>query len=629
MTRDARGRARELPKAGAPDRRPAREPSARWGFRFATIGLALAAVVAVYAPSFRVPFLMDDQVAILDNASIRNGPFSLEAWSPPGDGNTVQGRPVLNASFAASYAAGGLDPAAHRAVNLGVHLANALLLCVVLVLLFRSPRWQPFTGDRAVVLAGFVSMLWALHPLQTLSVTYVAQRAESLVSFFYLSTLAAWFGARASERWRIPLVLLAVTSCGLGMLTKEVMVTAPVVVFVLDRMLFAGDGRPWPVSLRFGMAGLAATWGLLLWMLIENDFARGGSTGTAFITRTQYLQTQAYAIPLYLTRIFWPSGILFDHGERIVSDPWSLGLAAVGWLLLLALFGWLLRGRRFATATALALFFVLLTPTSSVVPVASQTIAEHRIYLASAIVIAGVVVAAERFATKRGVAGAAAGLGVLAGGLLGVSTWQQNLRLQDPVRMWEDVVARVPSSWRGFSNLAGAHAQRGNDPAAIAALDRSLALAPTQARSLYNRANARRRQGDPAGAERDYRLALEIEPGHAEARNNLAMLLKQRGDLNDAEEAFETVVRNAPDHASAWYNLARTRFERSDLEGSREAVDAFLALRPDAGKGWLLAGDLRVRLGDVDGAREAYRRALANGADPAEIAARLRLLDGR
>lgn len=221
----------------------------------------------------------------------------------------------------------------------------------------------------------------------------------------------------------------------------------------------------------------------------------------------------------------------------------------------------------------------------------------------------------------------AAGLGVVAGVVLGLLTWQQNRQFQDPIRLWEDVVTRVPTSWRGFSNLAGAYSLQGNDVAAIAALDRSLALAPRQPKSLYNRANARRRQGDLRGAEKDYRLTVELDPKHAEARNNLAMLLKQRGDVAEARQELETVVRQTPDHASAWYNLALIRFESAELDAGGSAVDAFLALRPEAAKGWVLAGDVRSRLGDAAGARAAYERALDTGADRGEISARLRRLE--
>jgi Flp pilus assembly protein TadD len=541
----------------------------------------LGAILLAYAPSFRVPFLLDDQMTLIDNPSIRNGPFAREAWSPPGDGNTVQGRPVLNASFAASRGISGDAPAGHRAVNVAIYCANTLLLAALLALVFRSPRWMPYTGEHA----------------------------------------------RRFERRRNLLLVAAVASCALGMLAKEIVVTAPVAVFFLDRLLHPRKGRP--RAFAIAEAGLAASWLPLLWVLAANDFARGGSTGTAVITRSQYLLTQFYAVPLYLARIAWPVGLMFDHGERIVTEPRMLARAALGWLAILAVFGSLLWRGHVAAAGALGLFFLVLSPTSSLVPVASQTIAEHRVYLASAIVIAGAVIGLERVTRARFDIRWLLGGCALAAAALLVLTFERNQFFQDAVRVWEDVIARAPQNWRAYSNLAGAHALRGDDAAAISALDRSLALAPSQAQSLYNRANARRRLGDLAGAEADYRSAIAVEPDYAEARNNLAMMLARRGDLSSAKRELEDLVQAKPAHASAWYNPALFRFESREYAASREAIESFLRLRNDSSKGWLLAGDVEARLGDVHAARTAYERARSAGAAGEEIHRRLEHLPGR
>jgi len=572
---------------------------------------ALGLVGLAYLPAFRVPLLMDDQVALLDNPTIRGGPFHLEAWRPPGDGNTVQGRPVLNASFALGYVVGGVDPAVHRAFNLALHLANALLLAVVLRLAFRSPRWAPAVGPRAAVLAAAAAWLWALHPLQTLSVTYVAQRAESLVSFFYLATLAAWLGARAAPRWRGPLLALGVASCALGMLSKEVMVTAPLAALLLDRVLWPrGDATgPGERAFRLGAAGLAATWALLLWQLAANDFARGDSTGAIGFTRVDYLQTQLWAVAVYAAKIAGLGRVQFDHGPRIVDDAASLALAAPFWIAALALGAALARRGRWDVIAALGLFFLLLAPTSSFVPVATQTVAEHRVYLASAVVIAGAVAALDRVARSPGRRAAAAALVLAAGALLAVSTWRQNRFLQDPVRLWQDVAARSPGNGRAFGNLAGALLERGDDDAALAALDRSLALEPANVRSWYNRGNALRRRGDLAGAERDYRRAIELDPRHVQARNNLALLRKQLGDRAEARAQLERVVEIDPGHAPAWLNLATLRLEQGELAAGRDAIERHLALRDDSAKGWAVAAEVRAALGDADGAREARARA--------------------
>jgi hypothetical protein len=107
----------------------------------------------------------------------------------------------------------------------------------------------PRSDRRAFLVAFSAALLWALHPLQTESVTYIVQRAESLMGLFYLLTLYCFIRGAAEEgsRWYIP----CVGACLLGMATKEVMVSAPLVVLLYDRTFVAGSfreasTRPWP-----------------------------------------------------------------------------------------------------------------------------------------------------------------------------------------------------------------------------------------------------------------------------------------------------------------------------------------------------------------------------------------------
>ena len=184
--------------------------------------------------------------------------------SPPPIGLTVSGRPLLNLTLAVNYALGGLNPWGYHAINLAIHILAALTLFGVLRRTLavwgvgcgvrgeeshdtarstsRTPHPTPHT-----FLAFAIALLWAVHPLQTELVTYIVQRAESLCGLFYLLTLYCFIrGAsrppspgRRTSLW----YLAAVVFCFLGIATKEVMVTAPVMVFLYDRTFFASSFR--------------------------------------------------------------------------------------------------------------------------------------------------------------------------------------------------------------------------------------------------------------------------------------------------------------------------------------------------------------------------------------------------
>ena len=230
---------------------------------------ALAALLVLagawaYAPSFSGVLLLDDISAIAWNPSTRTLWPPAESLSPP-PGTTVSGRPVANWTFALNYAlapsdvrdvfapASGRDPAGTTArflrnvwgyhfLNLLIHLAAALALFGVMRRTLLSPRLRPRFEAAATWLAFVAALVWLVHPLQTQSVTYVVQRVESLMGLFYLLTLyCAMRGFASQPRW--PWHAAGVIFCALGMGTKEVTVTAPLIVLLYDRIFVAGSFR--------------------------------------------------------------------------------------------------------------------------------------------------------------------------------------------------------------------------------------------------------------------------------------------------------------------------------------------------------------------------------------------------
>ena len=221
--------------------------------------------------------------------------------------------------------------------------------------------------------------------------TYIVQRAESLVGLFYLLTLYCFIRGATSNRRR-PWYAVAVLACLLGMASKEVMVSIPLIVLLYDRAFLAGSfRRAW--RRRYGVyLPLASTWLLLAWLVIATG-NRGGSAGFgAGIGSWAYLCTQFGAILHYVRLCFWPHPLLFDYGQ----DTVPLTLAILPDAILVALLG-------LATLVALwrwpkigflgAWFFAILAPTLSVLPVATQVVAEHRMYLPLAAVLTAVALA--------------------------------------------------------------------------------------------------------------------------------------------------------------------------------------------------------------------------------------------
>jgi len=171
-------------------------PGGRTNWRQMAIGSVIAAgAIAVYSRTFSVPFLFDDGPAIVDNRTIRH--LSTAFWPAPD--TTAGGRPILNLSLAINYAISGTAVWSYHALNLAIHVLAGLTLFGIV-----RRTLAPRAGSAASLTAFSAALLWTLHPLQTESVTYIVQRAESLMGLFYLLTLYCFIrGAEPDGRRRL------------------------------------------------------------------------------------------------------------------------------------------------------------------------------------------------------------------------------------------------------------------------------------------------------------------------------------------------------------------------------------------------------------------------------------------
>lgn len=496
------------PESAAPPFPPsgAHAPLVRWA-----AGVAVAAAaLAVYRNTLGGPFILDDLLSIPSNPSIKH----LGSGIFPPAGSPVSGRPLLNLTLAANYALGGYRVWGYHALNLSIHiLAGITLFGLVHRTLERTPLGARF-GAHAVPLALLVAVLWTVHPLQTEAVTYVSERAESLVGLFSLLTL--YLFSRGADSGRpMPWLAASVLACLLGALTKEIIATAPLLVLLYDRTFCAGTFRGALRARWRYYAGLAAAWPLLAWLM-----AGSGNRGIGYghgISPWEYALTSVRSVALYLKLAFWPQPLVFDYGTHVVRHPSEVALPAAALAALLAFAAYSLR-RWPAVGFAWAWFFVALAPTTSFVPLGGQPMADHRMYLPLAALVAMAVLGGWRLAGR----GSFVLFGALAIGL-GCLSYQRNKDYGSASQIWSDTVAKVPQSAR-------AHAYYG---LALSDIPGCLPQAISQ-----------------------YEEALRIDPAAGEVHNNLGdALARSPGRIGDAIAQFEEALRIDPENVVAHYDL--------------------------------------------------------------------------
>jgi tetratricopeptide (TPR) repeat protein len=575
-----------------------RKGKAPVGWRaFLPVLVVLAGVVA-YCNSFSGAFVFDDQSHIVEDTRIRH---LQPIWDLVSDAR----RPVVKLSLAVNYALDGLNVWGYHVFNLAVHiLAGLTLFGVVRRTLLRRGLRDRY-GPVSAWLATVVAVIWVVHPLQTQSVTYIIQRGEALMGLFYLLTLYCVIRGVDSARAHI-WYGLAVVACALGMGSKAVMVTAPVLVLLYDRTFLSSSfaelaRRRWGLYL-----GLAATWGTLAVFgvaqgVLDPTPRYAAGVGFAFkgIMPLEYALTQPGVILHYLKLSLWPVGLCIDYDWPIAKTVAATAVPGCVLVILLAATVWALV-RRPWLGFAGAWFFVVLAPTSSFVPV-KDVVFEHRMYLPLAAVVVLVVTGAyevlgyfiRRLSLPSGSQRAATAVPVVAVvTLLCWATIARNRDYRSEADLWKSVVAVRPNNARAHTNIGLALIQEGKIPEGMTALNRALELDPTNANAHNGYGIAFAKLGRIDEALEAFNEALRIRWRFAEARFNLGKAFAARGQLEEAVEQYRIVID--------WH---------TPLKQTRLYVDLSLNL-----------GTALYALGRVDEAIEAFREAVQS--DPEHAAAR-------
>jgi protein O-mannosyl-transferase len=614
---------------------------------FGAAAILILAAFATYWNSLRVPFFFDDPVAITANPTIRDLSDWRAVLSPPRNGSGVTGRPVVNLSLAINYAIGGTSPAGYHFTNILLHALAGLALFGIVRRTLRQPILHNRFGAASLPVALAAAAGWTLHPLQTESVTCVIQRTEVLVGLFYLLTLYC-FVRSIDEPEKKSWPLLAVIACWVGMASKEVMVSAPLLALLYDRTFAAGSFAAAWRARRGLYLGLATSW-LLLGLLV---FGLGGTRGEVAgfgvgpTTWWMYALKQSEAILLYLRLALWPHPLVVFYGIDVVANPADVWLELV---VLMAL----------VTAVLVALwrapmlgflgmwFFAILAPSSSVVPLVSQTIAEHRMYLPLAAPIVLGAAALYQWAGRRFYALAVSTLLALAAIALA-----RNRDYRSELSIWNDTVAKVPRNERARINFASALQSLGRHEEALAQFKEALRQTPNQPEALNNIATLLLEHDRPAEAIEPCTVAIRVNPKFAEAHSNLGNALVRTGRIAEgiqhletaialrpelaeahcnyasaltalekypaAINAAETAIRLKPQLALARFYLALALIRTNQLARAKSELEAALQLNPNYAEAHLNLGSLDYQAGDVPSAIAHYEQAVRGLPNSAE-----------
>ena len=510
--------------------------------------------VAAYAPSIGGGFIWDDDDYVTKNPVLRSFDGLKSAWVP---GVTPQFYPVVFTTFWIEFQLWGLDPAGYHAVNVLLHLLNALLLWRLAALL-RIPG--------AYVLA----LLFALHPVHVESVAWITERKNVLSLALYLLAALAYLRfdrlrlmprevrGKRDQPWTMYIAVLLVFSAAL--LSKSVTASLPVAIVLM--MLWRGDrlsvSRLWPLAPMLLMGAIA---GLHTGYLEQT---RVGAVGPDFeFSFLERILIASHAILFYPWKLALPWPLMFTYPRwEIGTDMLSSWLPLLVCVVLASGVVWLwVKGWR-GTVLGIVFYAVTIFPAlgfANIYPMRFSFVADHFAYHASIGLLAVAAGGLSRLITVAAIRLGMVGLLVV---VYSAITFQQGYMYTDEETLWEWTIARNPDAWMAHNNLSRIH------------------LA----------------SGDPARAEHHARESLDRKPDHFTAMINLSEALRMQGHLTEAEQ-----------QAAAAAEELRSLAELHAEAGREQHARRLLPIQSEA---WFLQGRLAELQERPDDAVVAYERSV-------------------
>jgi tetratricopeptide (TPR) repeat protein len=536
-----------------------------WWAGFAFI---VVVTITVYIPALRAGFIWDDDRYLTENPYVQTWSGLRDIWIP---GRTDQWYPLVFLSFWIEHRLWGFHPLGYHAVNILLHVTNALLLWAVGRRLRIPGAW-------------FVAAVFALHPVHVESVAWVTERKNTLSAALYLCSLWAYLRFDRQGRrgaWAASLGLFVS-----AMLSKSVTCTLPVVllltVFHLHGRVTRRDVLRVAPFILLGIAfGLHTA-------ILERQHV--GAEGAEFaLTFVQRVLNASWALWFYAWKVLWPGTLLFVYPKWSIDPSRAvhyLPLVACGGVVLGAV--WMAMRRRRWEVLLLVLFVVVtLFPALgffNVYPFLMSYVADHFNYLGSIGYIVLLTLLGRR--VVRRVLPARIVGPVLRGAALAVllalaaRTYVQGALYTDARTLWARTLEANPDAWIAMINLAGEHVKNKQLAEAEQLLWRAVPYPEASYDAYKQLARMAADRGDHARDIELCRKSLEARPAWGPAYYDLGIALRDAGQRDESLAMLGEAARIRPDNPLPHRALADLLFTEGRKDEGVEEMAEVLRLTP-------------------------------------------------
>jgi tetratricopeptide (TPR) repeat protein len=503
------------------------------------LGLALA-VLAAYSPLWHCQFvLFDDNDYVTSNDMVKQGvswPGIVWAFSTVHASNW---HPLTWISHMVDFQLYGMNPAGHHITSLLLHLANAILLFLLLQRMTRT-RWP----------SALTAALFALHPLHVESVAWISERKDVLSTLFWMLAVGAYVRHVENLKSQISnfkfFYIGSVVLFSLGLMAKPMLVTLPFILILLDY---------WPLR-RPRLPAVRLLAEKIPWFILAAASCvvtvlaqqRGGALRSlASVPLEARLQNVPVAYARYLEKTFWPADLAVLYPISLQWPVWEVACSTALLALITAWVIWRVRAQPYL-AVGWLWFLGMLVPVIGLVEVGVQSMADRYDYLPSVGLFIMIIWAARQWVPRLGAQAPAIFGGLAVAGCL-AATWMQAQFWKDSKTLFRHALAVTDRNALIESNLGKVLLQEGRVDEALPHLLRAVAFAPDYPLPHYNLGNALLARGEVAGALAQFEIHVSLQPGDPIAQYNFGSVLLDQGLARDAIPHLEKAVQLRPGSA--------------------------------------------------------------------------------
>jgi protein O-mannosyl-transferase len=586
-----------------------------------TLFLLIVAGFVAYSNTFQVPFQWDDIPQIVTNKRVHD----TAVFSKAATWMNINLRPLSLFTLSLNWAAGGKQVAGYHLLNLLLHILTAFLVFLLarhsIGLLRNDKRLEQRYGEPLAVL---VALVFLLHPLQTMAVTYIIQRMTVLAALFYISSLLLY--AMGREAWLIRrkkgravlLLALAVLSGLLAVFSKQNAITFPA-AFLLYELFFIRN-RDGFVCRKYIIAGFS----LIAFAILAVVVAGKLPAETDKFTRLEYFSAQLGILYKYLLLVLFPFRQNADYFIRI--EPPLFGAAQFAGMLLLAALlalGVFMFRRNSLVSFGIFWFLLSMSVESGIIPI-RDIMMEHRMYLpifGLLMIVAGLVMRYIPYRSRSRVYTIAAMLIVL----LAAGTYSRNKVWQSDLALWQDSLDKNPENPRAMNNLGLAikvNAARAPGPLqreqelrrAIGYFNKSMKGDTIFVQAYLNRGLSYFELGQYEKALEDVRIVGEKKPDKRYLYDYIqGVSYAKQGFIKAAGVSFDKAARMNDDFAPLFMWRGLVTAEMEQYEKALENFLISLKLEPEQPLLYVNVSNMYFYLRDFDEALRWIRKAEAAG----------------